>query len=40
MFATEAHRLGLTSRPITPEDYFADYLASSNLPLPSGERAG
>jgi 4,5-dihydroxyphthalate decarboxylase len=26
MFAEEAHRLGLTSRRITPEEYFADYL--------------
>jgi 4,5-dihydroxyphthalate decarboxylase len=28
MFAREAHRLGLTSRAITPEEYFADFLAS------------
>jgi len=28
MFAGEAFRLGLTSRLITPEEYFADYLAS------------
>jgi 4,5-dihydroxyphthalate decarboxylase len=27
-FAGEAFRLGLTSRRITPEEYFADYLAS------------
>ena len=26
MFAAEAFRLGLTSREITPEEYFADYL--------------
>ena len=26
MFAGEAFRLGLTSRRITVEDYFADYL--------------
>jgi hypothetical protein len=26
MFAGEAFRLGLTSRPITTEEYFADYL--------------
>jgi 4,5-dihydroxyphthalate decarboxylase len=26
MFAEEAHRLGLTSRRITPEEYFADFL--------------
>src|SRR5262249_57226196 len=29
MFAAEAFRLGLTSRLITPEEYFADFLASS-----------
>ena len=29
MFASEAFRLGLTSRLITPEEYFADYLRSS-----------
>jgi len=29
MFAGEAFRLGLTSRLITPEEYFADYLAAS-----------
>ncbi len=28
MFAAEAFRLGLTSRLVTPEEYFADYLAS------------
>ena len=28
MFAGEAHRLGLTSRRVTPEEYFADFLAS------------
>ena len=28
MFAGEAFRLGLTSRLVTPEEYFADYLAS------------
>jgi len=28
MFAGEAHKLGLTRRQITPEEYFADYLAS------------
>ena len=28
MFADEAHRLGFTSRRITPEEYFADYLRS------------
>jgi 4,5-dihydroxyphthalate decarboxylase len=28
MFASEAHRLGLTSRRVTVEEYFADYLAS------------
>lgn len=28
MFCAEAHRLGLTSRRVTPEDFFADYLAS------------
>src|SRR5262249_24362262 len=28
MFAGEAFRLGLTSRLIPPEEYFADYLAS------------
>ena len=28
MFAGEAFRLGLTSRPITVEEYFADFLAS------------
>jgi 4,5-dihydroxyphthalate decarboxylase len=28
MFAREAHRLGLTSRAITPEEYFGDFLAS------------
>lgn len=28
MFCTEAHRLGLTSRRVTVEAYFADYLAS------------
>jgi 4,5-dihydroxyphthalate decarboxylase len=27
MFAAEAFRLGLTKRQITPEEYFADYLA-------------
>jgi 4,5-dihydroxyphthalate decarboxylase len=27
MFAAEAFRLGLTSRQVTVEDYFADYLA-------------
>jgi len=26
MFANEAFRLGLTSRRITAEEYFADYL--------------
>ena len=26
MFAGEAFRLGLTSRLITPDEYFADYL--------------
>jgi hypothetical protein len=26
MFANEAFRLGLTSRRITTEEYFADYL--------------
>ena len=29
MFTAEAHRLGLTSRRITPEEYFADFLAAS-----------
>jgi 4,5-dihydroxyphthalate decarboxylase len=29
MFAGEAFRLGLTSRRVTPEDYFADYLKSA-----------
>jgi 4,5-dihydroxyphthalate decarboxylase len=28
MFAGEAHRLGLTSRRVTVEEYFADFLAS------------
>ena len=28
MFAGEASRLGLTSRKVTPEEYFADFLAS------------
>ena len=28
MFTAEAFRLGLTTRPIPPEEYFADYLAS------------
>jgi 4,5-dihydroxyphthalate decarboxylase len=28
MFAAEAHRLGLTSRQIGPEEYFADYLSA------------
>ena len=28
MFAAEAFRLGLTGRLVTPEEYFADYLAS------------
>jgi 4,5-dihydroxyphthalate decarboxylase len=28
MFAGEAHRLGLTSRRVAVEEYFADYLAS------------
>ena len=28
MFAGEAHRLGLTTRRVTPEEYFADVLAS------------
>jgi 4,5-dihydroxyphthalate decarboxylase len=28
MFAGEAHRLGLTGRRVTPEEYFADFLAS------------
>jgi len=28
MFAEEAHRLGLTGRRVTVEEYFADYLAS------------
>lgn len=28
MFAGEAFRLGLTSRHVTPEEYFADFLAS------------
>ncbi len=28
MFCAEAHRLGLTSRRVTVDDYFADYLAS------------
>ncbi len=28
MFAAEAFRLGLTSRQVTPEEYFADYLQS------------
>jgi 4,5-dihydroxyphthalate decarboxylase len=28
IFAGEAHRLGLTRRRVTPEDYFADFLAS------------
>jgi 4,5-dihydroxyphthalate decarboxylase len=28
MFAGEAFRLGLTSRPVTVEEFFADYLAS------------
>jgi 4,5-dihydroxyphthalate decarboxylase len=27
MFAAEAFRLGLTSRQITPDEYFADYLS-------------
>ena len=26
MFAGEAFKLGLTSRLVTPEEYFADYL--------------
>ena len=26
MFTAEAFRLGLTSRLVTPEEYFADYL--------------
>src|SRR5262249_44610224 len=29
MFATEAFRLGFTSRLITPDEYFADYLSLS-----------
>src|SRR5438270_10379823 len=29
MFAGEAFRLGLTSRRITPDEYFADYLAAA-----------
>ena len=29
MFADEAFRLGFTSRPITPDEYFADYLAGA-----------
>ena len=29
MFAAEAFRLGFTSRQITPDEYFADYLASA-----------
>ena len=29
MFAAEAYRLGFTRRPITPDEYFADYLASA-----------
>ena len=28
MFASEAFRLGFTSKKITPEEYFADFLAS------------
>ena len=28
MFAGEAFRLGLTSRPVSVDEYFADYLAS------------
>ena len=28
MFAAEAFRRGFTSRLVTPEEYFADYLAS------------
>jgi 4,5-dihydroxyphthalate decarboxylase len=28
MFAGEAHRLGLTGRLVTPEEYFQDFLAS------------
>jgi hypothetical protein len=28
MFAAEAFRLGLTSRQVTVEEFFADYLAS------------
>ena len=28
MFAAEAFRLGLTSRQISPGEYFADFLAS------------
>jgi 4,5-dihydroxyphthalate decarboxylase len=27
-FCAEAHRLGLTSRRVTVEDYFAEYLAT------------
>jgi 4,5-dihydroxyphthalate decarboxylase len=30
MFAGEAFRLGLTGRPITPDEYFADYLQSGD----------
>jgi 4,5-dihydroxyphthalate decarboxylase len=30
MFAGEAFRLGLTGRPITPDEYFADYLQSAD----------
>ena len=29
MFAAEAFRLGFTSRPITPDEYFADFLSPS-----------
>ena len=29
MFAAEAFRLGLTSRRVTVDEYFADYLAAA-----------
>lgn len=28
VFCRQAHELGITARPVTPEQYFADYLAS------------